>query len=1239
VAVVLVTRSVSGDWPMWRADAARSAVSPDLLPLDLHRHWSRSFEPPRPAWPASQPKIRFDESYEPIVADGLVFVGSMVSDRLSAYDLKTGEERWRFYADGPIRFAPVVWRHRLFFGSDDGFLYALDTRKGQLLWKQRGGPDGRRVLGNERLISTWPVRGAPVLYEEADGTATLYYGAGIWPFMGIFLHAVDPETGRPRWRNSGSGSIFVLQQHSSPAFAGVAPQGYLAVGGNWLLVSGGRTVPAGYDRRTGAFGYFDVASRAFGKDAGGYGVSVNGEFFFNHGCLFAVSNGAPVLDLKNPKTYGGASVAAVGSRLAIVSSNRQTLVLYSGCPVSVEEVATNRNGEEIRRLRYTLIEEARFEAPVGLHRVHVQAGHRLYASGDGGWIGAFDLSPPSPSGLVWEAHVGGEIWTLVPADHRLLAMTREGTLVCFAEGPPPDGARHFAPEPPRLPPPERLPGPDGYALLLSGEAAADRAMALAERFHVVVVLPDAEAADRLRRRWDTEGVLGQRIHVLADPAAKLDFPPYWVSWMDIDPSFSVRPGEVGRLAARLWSFLRPYGGTMEWRAGMPPIPPETLALWKAEGALMTEGADPVFGQRLRVVRAGSLPGSAPWTHQYADVANTCVSKDWRVRAPLGLLWFGGPSNDEILPRHGHGPSPQVVGGRLLIEGPDLVRAVDVYTGRLLWERLFPGLGRFYDNTEHQPGANEIGGNTVSWEDGFYIVYEKRCFRLDPVTGTTMSEFQLPRDEGDGDDPHWGYIGICGDVLLAGASPMAIEEKEKGGLPVVMRNVPYASSSLRLVALNRHSGTLLWQRRAAQSFRHNAIVAGANKVFCVDGLSAIKREMLKRRGEEPSTPATLYALDLASGQVLWKRDEAIFGTWLGYAEERDLLLEAGSPARDRAPDEASGRMRAWRGSDGTLLWDVAVRYQGKPLLHDDVIYTEGAAFELATGRPLERPHPLTGRPTPWRYLRHYGCNTPIAGQYLLLFRSAAAGFYDLERDGGTGNWGGFKSGCTANLIPADGVLSAPDYTRTCTCSYQNQCSLALVPMADVEMWTFQAFDRIEGPILRMGINFGAPGDWPAPDGTLWLEFPMVGGPGPELGVEVIGQVSWFRDHALERKGPARPVTASGFEGEALVRIPLHGTEPAGYGVRLYFAEPDETVAPGERLFDLCVQGETMERRLDIRHRAGDVRTGWVLEIPHLSLARALEIELRACSDSRRPPLLCGVELAAGGCGPAGEVSSP
>ncbi len=186
--------------------------------------------------------------------------------------------------------------------------------------------------------------------------------------------------------------------------------------------------------------------------------------------------------------------------------------------------------------------------------------------------------------------------------------------------------------------------------------------------------------------------------------------------------------------------------------------------------------------------------------------------------------------------------------------------------------------------------------------------------------------------------------------------------------------------------------------------------------------------------------------------------------------------------------------------------------------------------------------MTGEIQPWHFTRNYGCNTAIGCVNLLAFRSAAAGYFDLAADGGTGNWGGFRSSCTSNLIPADGLLNAPDYTRTCTCSYQNQCSLALIHMPDVEMWTFSPIPRGLDRVQRVGINFGAPGDRRATDGTLWLDFPSVGGQSPDLPVTVTGDEVRYVRHHCSAVGNCDPnwVFASCVRGAREVRISMTHT---------------------------------------------------------------------------------------------------
>ena len=64
------------------------------------------------------------------------------------------------------------------------------------------------ILGNGRMVSRWPARGGPVI---RDGI--VYFAAGIWQSDGIFLLAIDAESGRELWRNDEAGKIYMPQPH------------------------------------------------------------------------------------------------------------------------------------------------------------------------------------------------------------------------------------------------------------------------------------------------------------------------------------------------------------------------------------------------------------------------------------------------------------------------------------------------------------------------------------------------------------------------------------------------------------------------------------------------------------------------------------------------------------------------------------------------------------------------------------------------------------------------------------------------------------------------------------------------------------------------------------------------------------------------------------------------------------------------------------------------------------------
>jgi len=1240
-----LTNGSAADWPMWRCNANRGADSPHELPAPLHLQWVREYPKLATAW-TDQSRLRFDKAYSPVVMGKTMFVGSSHNDSVRALDTETGAERWTFYAGGPVRFAPVAWRGKLYFACDDGHLYCLSAAKGTVLWKFRGGPSDRKVLGNQRLISAWPVRGAPTLID-----GKVYFGASVWPFMGIFIYALDAETGKVVWSNDKTGSMYALRPHHSPAFSGLAPQGYLAAVGDDLLIPNGRTTVARVDRRTGELIYHHAVG------SGTYHLAAAGRFFFNAGTLFETKTGKP-LNLRS--NYG------------LVITDK---MIYATGPFSVRayEVADTKVREvedRLGRVRSLIEVERQWRVLLTQYVASlIKAGPRLYAGGRD-LLAAIDLPAEGEPKVSWRGRVEGTVVELLAADRKLFAVTLEGRIYCF-------GAKEVTPKKYLLR--EALPARpadewadrarailegsgvrEGYCVVLGvGTGRLVEELARQSRLHVIVVEKDAEAVAAARQKLDKIGLYGRRAVVVHGDPETYPLPPYLASLVASEKATAAGfLRKDSAFVSRMTRIVRPYGGVVCLRPATPRPPSGPAPGPALQTAGLTPGP-PVKGFAL-FVRRGALPGAANWTHQYADAANTAVSEDERVRAPLGLLWFGGPSNREVLPRHGHGPSPQVVGGRLFIEGANMFRAVDVYTGRLLWQISLPGVGTAYDNTNHQPGVNALGSNYVSLPDSVYLVYRKKCLRLDPATGRQLSAFTLPRQSGEKKDPGWGFISIHKDLLIAGADPISVsglfEERNLSRQPIGL--YLDGTSSERMVVMNRFTGKVLWQRRARYGFVHNTIVAGGDKVFCIDR-PRVPRGLLPdaERGEERPVPgSTLWALHVTSGKPAWSKTESVFGTWLSYSKARDLLLEAGRAGRDMVWDEANSRMVVFRAKNGTVLWDEANKYTGPCLLHGDTIIAQSKAYSLLTGERRMRRHPLTGQQTPWGYRRNYGCGSSRGARHLLTFRSAAAGYFDLARDGGTGNFGGFKSGCTANLIPANGVLNAPDYTRTCNCGYPNQSSLALIHMPEVDTWTFNDLKWDGEPIRRMGLNLGAPGDRRAPDGTLWLEYPYVGGPTPEIAITMTPALDPDEDpakapgrflrHSSRIKGAGlRWVAASGMKGVTQLAIPLalpvmkvEGPDGAPviqwrplkertHTVRLHFSEPDP-VKPGERVFSVSLQGREVLKGFDVVKEAGGRDRPVVKEFKGVRVKESLVVELTPAAGSA-DPLLCGVEVLAEG----------
>ncbi len=258
------------DWPMWRNDTGRTADSAETLAENLSLRWSHQLPPLTPAYRDN--RLQFDAGYEPIVLGKRMFVGSSLDDSVTAFDTETGGQLWKFFTNGPVRFAPVGGDGRIIFGSDDGCLYCVSAAEGSLVWKKRAVPSERKVVGNGRLISVWPIRGGAVLKGDR-----VYFAAGVWPLEGTFVFCVDAATGETIWRNDRSSYRYGVHPHNAKAFGGLAPQGYLLIDdeSGHLIVPSSQAYPAEFDLETGELMAFELP--APGRLPGGWFASTPSE--------------------------------------------------------------------------------------------------------------------------------------------------------------------------------------------------------------------------------------------------------------------------------------------------------------------------------------------------------------------------------------------------------------------------------------------------------------------------------------------------------------------------------------------------------------------------------------------------------------------------------------------------------------------------------------------------------------------------------------------------------------------------------------------------------------------------------------------------------------------------------------------------------------------------------------------------------------------------------------------------
>ncbi len=145
--------------------------------------------------------------------DNVLYFGSD-DGNVYAVDAQTGHQVWKRTTGGPVPATPAVANGRVYVGSYDGKFYAFDAHTGATAWKFATGGERRfeakGLHGMQPRNQTFADPYDVFLSSPVVAQGTVYFGSGDGN-----VYAIDAASGDLRWKFQ-TGDVV----HASPAYAG-----------------------------------------------------------------------------------------------------------------------------------------------------------------------------------------------------------------------------------------------------------------------------------------------------------------------------------------------------------------------------------------------------------------------------------------------------------------------------------------------------------------------------------------------------------------------------------------------------------------------------------------------------------------------------------------------------------------------------------------------------------------------------------------------------------------------------------------------------------------------------------------------------------------------------------------------------------------------------------------------------------------------------------------------------------
>jgi outer membrane protein assembly factor BamB len=1009
------------------------------------------------------PTVVFDRAFHVVAQGDSLYYGSSADDTVYCLDAGTGRPRWSFTTEGPVRLAPTLAGRRLYAGSDDGCVYCLDAENGELRWKHRVGPADRRLPGNGRMMSLWPVRCGLVVDAGA-----VYVCAGLFPSQGAYLCALRAEDGSELWKRQ----------------VDISAQGYLVASPERLFVPTGRTPPHIYRRADGRqiAAFPGIGQQRSGTPEGGgcFAVLVGDQLMHGGG----EKGGIQVTDARSREKviYSSGLRVIVEGPVAYILDRDRLRALDRALYVEYVRLQQKekKSPEDKKRLAELGADRRpwlKWEVPCAASYELIMAGEAIFTGGENEVV-AYHAA--DGRGL-WTGPVNGKAYSLAVSDGRLLVGTDAGSIYCFEHG---DGTktgstdvaagseRQKQPAPSPYPADQLTPvyarAADlaleaasvrkGYCLVL-GAGTGRLAYEIAKRseFRVVGLEPDAGKVATARRLLREAGLYGSRVAVHHGGLDKL---PYQKRFANLIVSGeNVLTGKLPGSAAEVYRVLRPCGGTAVFIQPSGGVKLETLtgSEWPEELEPLEEWARGVFrkwrietsesGDFICTARRGPVEGSGEWTHFYGDSGNSACSQDSLKPGPVDVQWFGRPGPRRMVDRHEKNVAPVYKDGRLFISGDNYIVAVDAYNGTVLWEDDLPESIRL--------GAFKNCGSMAVTDEYLYVAAADRCVAFDVASGRKKLKLAIPAPLAS-EKCEWGYVASADGLLFGSATKpgATFRVQDVATQTLIWRDYQPVVTSDSVFALDRHSGEARWTYTPEHGVIVNPTLAvGGGRVYFVESATPetrnvpdgrVKLDMLLGQG------SILVALDASSGKVLWKRpaqlDQLRHVIFLSYAQET-LLITGTKNVRIDGKERVRYDLAAFDAATGDPLWQntqtpvpdhILEGPHGEQVQHSaivgDCVYNTGFALSLRTGEPTAG----------WKWQKSDKCGVVSTSAHCAFSRYSNPRMFDLKTGDYTALTHVARPGCWINILPAGGLVLIPEASSGCTCYYSIQTSLAVTP---------------------------------------------------------------------------------------------------------------------------------------------------------------------------------------------------